>query len=69
MSNWTFIIDDNDETYPNEGIDVLVSDNNNHYDVAWFLKSGEYKWVKNDLVNDDLLDFKSFKIIKWKYIE
>jgi len=30
MSDWTFIIKDNYETYPNEGIDVLVSDNNNN---------------------------------------
>ena len=50
-----------------EGYDVLVSDETN-FDVAWFLYSSEYKWVKNDLLNDDLKDFESFRVIKWKYI-
>jgi len=53
---WTKLIKDKYDTYPKEGIEVLVSDGKS-YDVAWYLMSGEYRWVKNDLVKDSLLDF------------
>ena len=61
------IIDDY-YTYPKEGYPVVVSDSIN-YDVAWFLMSGEYKWVKDDILNDTLQDFTSFSITKWSYME
>jgi len=31
--------------------------------------SSEYRWVKDDLKNDDVIDFSSFEIKKWLYIE
>jgi hypothetical protein len=66
--DWIKIIENDYSTYPKEGYSVIVSDEKNNYDVAWYLMSSEYKWVKDDLINDDLIDFKSFIIIKWSYI-
>jgi hypothetical protein len=69
MSDWINIIEGDYSTYPNEGEEVLVSDVNNNYDVAYFLMSGEYKWVKVHVANDDISDFDSFNPIKWKQIK
>jgi hypothetical protein len=66
--NWIEIIKDDYDTYPKEGIDVLVSDGKN-YDVAYYIMSGEYKWVKVDLIEDDINDFTSFIISKWAYVD
>lgn len=66
--NWIEIIKDDYNTYPKEGIDVLVSDGENH-DVAYYIMSGSYKWVKVDLIEDDIHDFTSFIISKWTYID
>lgn len=67
MFDW-IIITDKDDSFPDEGVDVLVSDGVN-YDVAYYIRSGSYKWVKVDLIRDDIDDFKSFEIIKWCYIK
>jgi len=66
--NWIEIIKDDYNTYPKEGIDVLVSDGKN-YDVAYYIMSSSYKWVKVDLIEDDINDFTSFIISKWAYID
>lgn len=66
--NWIKIIKDNYDTYPNEGINVLFSDGKN-YDVAYYIMSSEYIWVKVDLIKDDINDFTSFTISKWRYID
>ena len=66
--NWIEIIKDDYDTYPKEGINVLVSDGIN-YDVAYYIMSGSYKWIKEDLIEDDINDFTSFIISKWTYIE
>lgn len=67
--NWiTINEEDKEKTYPKEGIDVLVSDTKN-YDVAWYLMSSEYVWMKTDILNDTVNEFKEFKIIKWSYIK
>ena len=63
---WNNIIKGDYETYPREGIDVLVSDGIN-YDIVYYIMSGEYKWLKVDLIEDDCKDFVSFDIIKWIY--
>lgn len=64
--DWIYIIENDDfDTYPKEGIDVLVSDGED-YDVAYYLRSGEYKWMKTDLIQDDAHDFKQFIITKWR---
>jgi len=55
------------EELPPEGEEVLVSDGC-YYDVCYFVKSGEYKWMKVDLINDDVFDFKAFIPTKWKKI-
>ena len=65
---WNKIINKDYDTYPNEGIDVLVSDGIN-YDVAYFVMSGSYYWLKADLINDEAYKFKAFIIKKWTYIE
>ena len=66
--NWIEIIKDDYKTYPDEGIEVLVSDGEN-YDVAYYIMSGCYKWLKVNLIEDDINDFKSFIISKWCYID
>jgi hypothetical protein len=55
------------ETYPKEGIDVLVTDGI-HLDIAWFLMSSTYEWRKTDLAIDDAKLFNQFKITQWAYI-
>ncbi len=68
---WVYIKDDGEynryDSYPKEGYPVLVSDEKN-YSVATFLRSGEYIWVEDDVVNEQWVDFTKFKITKWRYI-
>ena len=64
---WIEIKEEGD-TYPKEGHIVLVSDGIN-YDTAWYLMSSEYIWKKNDVLNDDKLDFNNFVITKWAYFK
>jgi hypothetical protein len=65
--NWTILIKDNYDTYPKEGYSVLVSDGL-HSDVAWFIASSEYRWLKTNIIEDYSYDFKEFEITKWAYI-
>lgn len=67
MINWINIIKGNYATYPDQGVDVLVSDGKN-YDVAWFIMSGDYKWLKNNIKDDTAEEFNSFEISKWTYV-
>ena len=64
---WVKIIKDDDNTFPEEGTTVLVSDGK-HYDVAYYIRSSEYKWLKSHIENDDVEDFTSFMPAKWKMI-
>ena len=64
---WINLKEEDYETYPKEGYDVIVSDGT-HYDVAWYLMSSTYRWMKTNLVEDDCGEFKQFKIMKWAYI-
>lgn len=64
---WRTIDKDNFDTYPTEGINVLVSDGI-HHDVAYFIKSQTYKWFKVNLKLDDANEFDEFEITKWAYI-
>lgn len=65
---WIEIHKDDIETFPGEGITVLVTDGTN-YDVAWYLMSSEYKWVKTDITNDCLIDFEAFVPTMWRTID
>jgi len=64
---WKFFQNDDDHEPP-EGIEVLVSDGTN-YDVAYYIKSGEYKWLKVNVKDDDVSDFDNFTITKWSFIQ
>lgn len=64
---WTNIDTELYETYPPEGVDVLVSDGEN-FDIAWYIMSGEYKWLKTHIFDDDCYDFTSFIPTKWRPI-
>ena len=65
---WIYIIDEDDKTFPPEGEEVLVSDGKN-YDVAYYLRSGEYIWKKVNIEMDRADDLTNFNIIKWRSIE
>ena len=67
MENWVYLTLNDIDTFPNEGIDVLVTDGKK-YDVVWYLMSSEYKWMKTDLINDEANEFNSFTIKKWRYV-
>ncbi len=67
MMNWIEIIENDYNTYPDEGTFVIVSDGKNQ-DIAYYIMSSTYKWVKYDLVKNDIIDFTSFVISKWSYI-
>ena len=67
-NNWIEIEEGDYHTYPGEGIEVLVSDGTNH-DVAYYIMSCEYKWLKVDVKNDNVYDFENFIPIKWKLID
>ncbi len=64
---WINISEEGD-TYPPEGITVLISDGEN-YDTAYYIRSGEYYWIKVNVKNDDYLKFDDFNVIKWAFIE
>lgn len=66
--NWINFDENDSNTFPPEGVNVLISDGI-HYDVAYYLLSGEYVWIKIDLEKDDINDFTAFPIIKWCFIE
>ncbi len=75
MSEWVDIVEDKQtefltglDTYPPEGEAVLVSDGEN-YDVAWYLRSSEYVWMKSHVANDTGELFDSFVPIKWRLID
>ncbi len=65
--NWIKINIDDDNTYPKEGIIVLISDGVN-YDTAYYLRSSSYYWLKVSVKKDTVTKFKDFEIIKWAYI-
>ena len=68
-NNWVEIIEIDYDTYPPEGYSCIVSDGI-HYDVAYYVMSGEYKWLKETNVEEDEYeDFTSFKILYWKLID
>lgn len=46
---------------------MLVSDGI-HYDVAYYIMSVEYKWLKLNVLEDDANLFTSFIPTKWKYL-
>lgn len=66
-NGWITIIPGNYDTYPPEGIDMLVTDGT-HYDVANFLMSSSYVWMKTNMEEDDQREFKDFPIVKWRAI-
>lgn len=66
-TEWNKFDNDNLDTLPPEGEEVLISDGTN-YDVAYYVASGEYKWLKSHVEDDDSNDFTSFIPIKWKKI-
>lgn len=63
--DWVNVTDNN---YPPEGVDVLVSDGIN-YDVAWYLMSSEYVWMKIEIDKDDSKLFTSIIPTKWKRLD
>lgn len=70
---WNWIKIDNKflpskDTFPPEGIEVLISDGEN-YDVAYYLRSGEYKWIKVKVKDDDIEDFLQFVPTMWCKIQ
>lgn len=62
---WVYFDENNSETFPPEGEDVLVS-NGTNYDVAWYILSSSYKWLKCHIELDEVDEFTSFVPIKWK---
>lgn len=56
------------ETYPNEGMTVIVSDDNGNEDEVYFLMSSEYVWMKVDKEADDVDVFTKFIPTRWKAI-
>jgi hypothetical protein len=65
---WNRIIENDYSTYPDEGYEVLIGDDNGNYDVAWFLMSGEYLWMKDNRLIDDTYEYQGINITKWSYI-
>jgi hypothetical protein len=66
--NWVTIVEDDINTYPKEGINVIISDGEK-YDVAYYLMSSTYVWMKIDVIMDDVYEFTDFKVTKWTYTE
>lgn len=71
---WIIFNKDIPETYPPEGVDVLVCSGlddvgNISYDVAWYLMSSEYVWMKTDIEADDSKEFTAFVPVSWKFID
>jgi hypothetical protein len=65
---WTIINEDDIATLPSEGVEVLVSDGKN-MEVAWYLHSGEYKWMKYICEIDDHIEFNRFDVTEWKALD
>ncbi len=65
--DWVTIIDEDYDTYPKEGYTVLVSDGT-FYDVAYYVMSSSYVWMKSNIEEDDSNLFTSFVPTKWKYL-
>ncbi len=63
---WTNIYPDIHQTFPPEGIEVLISDGK-HYDVAYYVNEDKF-WLKVDIEKDDANEFTAFKPTKWSYI-
>lgn len=55
------------DTWPEEGIEVLVTDGT-HYDVAWYLYSQSYMWMKTSVKQDDCVEFVNFVPTHWASI-
>lgn len=61
---------DNDlSTYPSEGINVIVADDEGNEAEVYYLMSGEYVWMKWDEEEDTADEFKDFVPTKWKVLE
>lgn len=58
------IIPNDYSTYPPEGVECIVTDGK-HYDTAYFIRSGEYKWLKINYAKDNVSDFNSFVPTDW----
>ena len=63
---WIDLIENDYNSYPEEGYIVLISDGD-HFDTAYFIKSGEYVWMKEDVLTDESYEFKAFIIKKYAY--
>lgn len=63
--NWNVISDK--ESFPPEGIEVLISDGINN-DVAYYVRSYPPKWVKVNIKEDNISDFIQFVPIMWGFI-
>lgn len=70
--DWVLFNQDNNETYPPEGIEVLISglseNGNILYDVAWYLKSSKYVCMKTDIEEDEANVFTAFVPLRWRAI-
>lgn len=66
--NWVNLVEGDYNTFPKEGYEVIVSDGIN-YDVAWYLMSSQYEWMKTNHVKDTAEPYNDIEIIKWSYIE
>lgn len=66
--NWIQIKENDINTYPKEGYNVIVS-NGVNVDVAYYSMSDEYKWMKINVKNDDVSEFTDYNVTKWKYID
>jgi hypothetical protein len=66
-TSWISIVEGNIETYPKEGIDVLISDGK-QYDVAYYLMSSTYVWMKVHPSRDEAVEFREFTPTMWKPI-
>lgn len=64
-NDWTCILQEDIETYPSEGVEVIVSDGKN-YDIAYYLMSSEYVWMKVHPLKDTAKKFKEFTPTMWK---
>ena len=67
-NEWVEIGPEYDDSYPDEGETVLISDGDDNYDTAYYILSGEYKWLKENISLDTVNDFDDFSPTKWKEI-
>ncbi len=61
-------LDKDYSSYPSEGIEVIIADDNGNEEKVYYLMSGEYVWMKIDEEADDAHKFKDFTPTKWKVI-